>query len=77
MKRYRNGELNVKEKRVLKVMPTDEAVTIAQISRKAWPAKVSKPLGQGNWTVRNCLRKLTKLGHLHKVGLGLYALNVK
>ena len=73
MKRMANGELNVKEKRVLKVIPTDEAATIAQISRKAWPAKVSKPRGQGNWTVRTCLRKLTKQGLARKVGRGLYA----
>ena len=72
-RRMANGELNIKEKRVLKVMPTDEAATIAQISRKAWPAKVSKPRGQGNWTVRNCLRKLTKQGLVRKVGRGLYA----
>ena len=71
-KRKTNGELNTKEARVLKVMPT-EPVTITQISRKAWPAKVSKPTGQGNWTVRNCLRKLTKQGLVKKVGRGLYA----
>ena len=76
MKRKKNGELNIKEARVLKVMPAETPATITQISRKAWPAKVSKPSGQGNWTVRNCLRKLTKQGRVKKVGRGLYALNL-
>jgi hypothetical protein len=75
MKRTTSGELNVKERRIMKVMPADKPATIKELSRKAWPAKVSKASGQGNWTVRNCLRKLTKQGKLRKVGRGLYALN--
>lgn len=75
-KRKTDGELNTKEARVLKVMPDDKAVTLVEISRKAWPAKASKSKGQGNWTVRNCLRKLTKQRRVKKVGRGLYALNI-
>lgn len=70
----RTSELNVKEARVLKVISAEGSMTITQISRKAWPAKVSGSKGVGNSHVRNCLRKLTKLGNVVKVGRGLYAL---
>lgn len=70
----RTSELNVKEARVLRVMPADGSMTITQISRKAWPAKRSGSKGVGNSHVRNSLRKLTKLGKVVKVGRGLYLL---
>jgi hypothetical protein len=76
MKRCSGTELNGKEKRIVKVASTGEPMTITQISRKAWPAKVSKSSGQGNWTVRNCLRKLVKTGIARKVGRGLYLLEL-
>lgn len=41
-KMKRTSELNVKESRVLKVMPVDGSMTITQISRKAWPAKAAR-----------------------------------
>ena len=76
MKRATNGKLNRKEERVLKVFPADEAATIAQLARKAWPGKGWTQKTVGNWTLRNCLRKLTKQGRVMKVGRGLYALNL-
>ena len=72
MKRRRGSELNPKEKRVLRVFPAEPA-SISQLARKAWPGKGWTSKSRGNWTLRNCLRKLTKQGLVRKVGRGLYA----
>ena len=76
MKRVGYDELTKKEARVIKVIATDKAESIAQIARKAWPGKGWTTKTVGNSHVRNCLRKLTKQGLVKKVGRGLYALNL-
>lgn len=73
MKRAFGEELNAKEKRVLASMSVGVSMPIEDIARKAWGKRVgTKSRTRGNSWVRNCMRKLRKIGKVKKVGRGLY-----
>jgi hypothetical protein len=65
------GDLNPKEKRVLANFPvTGEPITLAELGKLAYSHL--RPRAKGIWTVRNCMRKLVKLGLTKKVARGTY-----
>jgi hypothetical protein len=70
MKKRVIGDLNPKEKRVLSFMAAGVPETLGYLAKVAYGHQ--RPRAKGNSTVRNCMRKLVKLGKVKQVGRGTY-----
>lgn len=77
IKRVKGNELNPKEALVLKCFPVDEPISIKELAKSAFPRRGISAGKQGNWWVRNCMRKLTKMRLAKKIGRGLYKRTAK